>query len=413
MTLYRLMDGVSGRPGVGSSGTQPPSSPTAASGGWLLGTLFTPVGELLWLQGYEFWVPPGGDTAPSGGFKFATWDLYASAPSGVLVSGATATAATLTAGQFNSVALATPVPLAPGEIYLAATGWTVTNGIPLSGSQFGSGDPYANGITNGPLFGWNNLGSAINQFPWATNYLNNGLFSDSSGSDPTAAFPENSSGADLFWIDIVVSDTAPAGYTGSFRLRPNQHATGSTLNVVLDTANNFTLGVEFSLNTPCAINNIWFYSPSGTTQLPTSIGVFQVSTQSLVASSSSPSWSGVAGSGWVKAALAGNLQSGVSYKAAVCNGAASPVQWNDAITDFWDPSNGWGGSGLTAGPFTYPDTNTADSPGQASYNPGATLTYPDTNAGPYDYLVDIEVTPSAGGPNQAWWWDDERRKLRM
>lgn len=38
MTTYNLMDGQAGRPGVGSSGTQPPTGPTAATGGWLLGT---------------------------------------------------------------------------------------------------------------------------------------------------------------------------------------------------------------------------------------------------------------------------------------------------------------------------------------------------------------------------------------
>jgi hypothetical protein len=400
MTTYRLMDGVSGRPGVGSSGTQPPSLVTGTTGGWLLGTIFTLTTGMQWLDGYWFWVPEDGDTAPSGGFRFALWDIYASGPAASLVSGSEVTASTLTAGTFNYVALSTPLQLAPGELYEAVIGWTVSAGIPLSAGQFGSGDPYSGGITNGPLFGWPNLGSAANPYAWATTYgMGQGLFSSSSGSDPTAAFPENSSGSDLFWVDVQVSSTSPAGYAGSYRLRPNAVALGTTSNTVTDTASNFTLGVEFSLSQACAIDNIWFYSAPGLTQLPTGIGVYNVSTQTLTASSASPSWSGSAGSGWVSAALSGTLAASTNYKAVVVNGAGSPVQWNQAITDFWDPSAGWGGSGLTAGPLTYPDTSDATSPGQASYNAGAVITYPETNAGPYDYGVDIELTP--GTPHTA------------
>lgn len=396
MTTYRLMDGTSGRPGDGSTGTQPPSAVTSASGGWLLGTIFSVTGGMRWLDGYWFWVPPGGDTAPAGGFTFALWDIYASGPAASLVAGSTATAATLTAGQFSYVALATPIQLAPGEIYEAVIGWTVTAGIPLTGGQFGSGNPYATGITNGPLFGWPNLGSAANPFSWSTTYgMGQGVFGNSSGSDPTAAFPENSSGSDLFWVDVQVSDTPPSGYAGSYRLRPNAAGLGSTADTLPDTADNFTLGVEFSLTEACSVSRIWFYSFAGLTQLPTGIGVYQVSAQALVASQPAPSWSGAAGSGWISAPLTGSLAAGTSYKAVVVNGAGSPAIWNYAIDNFWDPSNGWGGAGLTAGPLTYPDTSDADSPGQASYHAGATIAYPDTSAGPYDYGVDIEVTPVA------------------
>ena len=45
--------------------------------------------------------------------------------------------------------LATPVPLAIGATYIAATGFT--GGFPDTNNQFGGGDPYSGGITNGPL----------------------------------------------------------------------------------------------------------------------------------------------------------------------------------------------------------------------------------------------------------------------
>lgn len=399
MTTYRLMDGVSGRPGVGSSGTQPPTSPTSATGGWLLGTLFTVTGGMQWLDGYYFWVPPGGDT---GAQKFALWNVYATGETAVLVTGSTVTSGTLTAGTFNSIPLATPIQLCPGELYVACTGWTAVNGIPLTAGQFGSGHPYSTGIFNGPLTGWPSLGGGgTNPYTWATTYgAGQGLFSNALGADPTAAMPNNSSGSDLFWVDVAISTTPPTGYSGSYRLRPNALGLGCTNGIAADTASNFTLGLEFSLTEACTINNVWFYSAPGVTQLPTSIGVFQVSGTSLAASNSSPSWSGAAGSGWVKAALSGSLAASTNYKVCVCNGAGSPAQWNYYVADWWEAtSGGFGTGGLTAGPLSFPDNGSATSPGQGSYNPGATLTYPATNVGPYDYGVDIEVTPATAGPS--------------
>jgi len=91
--------------------------------------------------------------------------------------------------------------------------------------------------------------------------------------------------------------------------------------------------------------------------------------------------------------LSGTLAASTKYKVAVLNGAGSPAIWNAAVASYW--STGYGGSGLTAGPITVFSNATADSPGQESYNLGATMTYPGTNAGPYSYGLDIEVTPQA------------------
>jgi hypothetical protein len=387
MTTYRLMDGASGRPGVGSTGTQPPTSPVSYSGNFLAGTMFSVTGQMMWLQGFYWWVPTGGDT---GAQKFCLWNRYSTTAQN-LVPNSTVTSGTLTAGAWNYIALATPIQLAPGALYVAATGWSAVNGFPDSQNQFGSGQPYTGGITNGPLTAWAD-GSGGSSYTWpgpTVNWgLSQGLFS-TAGTDPTVNMPNGGSNSSNFWVDVLVSDTAPSGYSGSYRLWPNMADIGTFSN---DTATNFTLGMEFSLTSACSVNNVWFYSQSGVTQLPTAIGIYQVSGTTLVASNSSPSWSGAAGSGWVKAALSASLSSGVNYKVVVLNGAGTPVIWNAASSAYW--STGFGGSGLTAGPVSAPN-NASASPGQDSYNTGATLTYPATNVGPFNYWLDVEVTPSA------------------
>ena len=91
--------------------------------------------------------------------------------------------------------------------------------------------------------------------------------------------------------------------------------------------------------------------------------------------------------------MSGSLSSGVNYRVVVFNGAGTPAVWNGASASYW--STGYGGSGLASGPMTFPDNASADSPGQDSYHAGAVITAPDTNAGPYNYWLDIEVTPAA------------------
>ena len=378
MATYRLFPSTSG-----------PASPTAATGGWLLGVMFSVGGKMMWLDGYYHWVAPGGDTVAR---KFALWNRYSNTAQN-LVAGSVVTSGTLTAGQWNFVALPSPVQLAPGALYVAATGWTAVNGIPVTSAQFGTGNPFSGGIVNGPLTAWSAL-SGTNVFPATSGNYNLGqmLFSNALGSDPSVNMPNNGSGDDNLWMDVLVDDTAPAGYSGSYRLYPNMTDLG---NYSLDTANNFTLGKELILSTPCTLNNYWFYSPSGVTQLPTACGIFRVSDHVLVTSTSSPSWSGAAGAGWIFAAAGSPvLAAGVKYKVAVLNGAGSPAIWNAAVSNYY--SSGFGANGLTSGPITAYSNAAATAPGQETYNAGAALTYPLTNAGPFSYGLDLEVTPLSG-----------------
>ena len=188
MTTYRLMDGASGRPGTGSSGTRPPSSTTGFGGNpYVVGTCFTTT-SACWLEGYWWYVCASGGQSVSAQ-KFALWSANrdgAASQRGSVIPAATVTSGTLTAGQFNYVPLANPVPLTIGWTYIAATGWaTGSGGIPYTASQFGSGNPYASGITNGPLTGFSDL-SASNPDPFGNYqcaYVND-------GSDPAADFPD-------------------------------------------------------------------------------------------------------------------------------------------------------------------------------------------------------------------------------
>ena len=379
MTTYRAFPATSG-----------PSSPSAATGGWMVGMLFSPLSKMLWLDGYWRWVPPGGDVTAH---KFALWNQY-SLTQQSLVPNSVVTSGTLTAGQWNFVPLPASIQLAPGALYVACAGWTAVNGVPLTAGQFTSGGTFSAGIVNGPLTVWSAQGGT-NAFPASTGDYNlgQGMFSNSLGSDPSVAMPNNGSGSDNFWVDVQMNDTAPSSYAGTFRLWPNM---GDLGNYSLDTANNFTLATEFSLSKACKVNNIWFYSPSGVTQLPTEIGVYQVSGTSLVASNVSPSWSGAAGSGWMHAAMGGNvvLSPGVNYKVVVFNGAGSPAIWNAAVANYWSGS-GFGTGGLVSGPITAPNAAGA-TPGQESYNLGGTIAYPNTIAGPFHYGTDIELTPLSG-----------------
>src|SRR5271156_382259 len=145
------MDGLSGRPGVGSSGPRPPSAGLSYSGDYLAGIVFNVTEGGLWFEGYYWWVP--STVSQTGAQKFALWQETSpgGGGSGELVPGSVVTSGTLTAGQWNYVALTTPLLLTANIPYVAATGFVCTTGFPDTQNQFGSSDPYASGITNGPL----------------------------------------------------------------------------------------------------------------------------------------------------------------------------------------------------------------------------------------------------------------------
>ena len=223
MTTYRLMDGADGRPGNGPG-------VTSYAGAFQAGIAFTVTQGGMWLEGYYWWCPAGGDT---GAQQFCLWNRITTSTE-TLVSGSVVTSGTLTAGQWNYIALSTPIQLGIGGLYVAATGWTAVHGFPDTNSQFGSGDPYASGITNGPLYAPGDTSAGGTCAPLAGSYdLPQGLFGtndNDSSPDPSISgnMPAGGSGSSNFWIDVLVSDTAPEGYSGSYRFWPNKGDTSNS-----------------------------------------------------------------------------------------------------------------------------------------------------------------------------------------
>jgi len=360
--------------------TSGPASPVSYSGPFVCGVVWAVTAGGCWLDGYWWWVCSSGQsTSPQ---KFALWETY-SGQNGTLVPGSVVTSGSLSAGQWNFVALATPLPLAIGATYVASTGFT--GSFPDTDDQFGSGGTYAAGIVSGPLTAYSDAsGSRPSPFNTAQ-----GVFSVAS-SDPTAVMPIYGSTSCNFWMDLQVDTNPPQGT--SYRLWPGYPTIPGHLDS--DTAG-YTLATEFQLSEPGTLDNIWFYSASGAGALPTRCAIWNVGSQSEVSGTdnNSPAWSGAAGSGWVSCAYSGVTLPAGDYKVAVFYGGGS--EWYQATTGYWG-SGGVGAGGITAGPLTAPGTSAATSPGQSTYNAGS-WSYPDTYASAgngENFWVDVEVTPS-------------------
>lgn len=393
------MDGLSGRPGNG------PGTGTAYSGNYIAGTMFDVTSGGLWFTGYYWWIAASGqDTAPAGGFKFALWQL-SDASLGILVPGSVTTVGSLTAGQWNFVPLSTPLLLTPcagnsyGAVYLAAIGYVAAAGFPSSTHQFGSGNTYSAGITNGPLVAPSShyTGStqdAGNAFGWTKPQC---PFTTTS-ADPSSVMPASNDLDDNLWIDVQVSDQAPAN--ASYRTFPNSPA--FVVPGFGAQASAYTLGLQFSVSQACQLTRIWHYSPPGSTVLPARCGLWDVNSQTEVAGSdnSSPSWSGAAGSGWISCTYSGGptLTANTPYKVSTFT-SDNVHAWFLASAGWWGGSPGPFTSGIVHGPLTTPG-NAATAQGQNSWNQGITWTYPatgnlTTGASPENDGVDVEVTPLA------------------
>jgi len=376
MTAYRLFPTTSG-----------PSSATSYSGDFIAGVAFQVTAGSCWFEGYYWWVPADGDT---GAQKFALWQLGDSMHYG-LISAATVTSGTLTAGQWSYVPLTTPLQLSIGAVYVACTGWSAEHGFPVADNQFGAGDPYSAGIISGPLTAFSDQSGTR---PVPIGGMAQGVFSVSS-ADPTVAPPEQGASSTNFWMDVQVGDTGPAEYAGSYRLWPNQPVIAPTTN-----ADNFeqTFGTEFTLSQPCTLDNVWFYSPSGVSPaaLPTRCGIWEVTSQNEVTGTdnNSPSWSGAAGSGWIACPYRGVTLAAGDYKVTVFASGGSTNFYQE--TEDYFGGGGPGAGGISAGPLTAPGIAAAASPGQGTYRHGA-WAYPDAYDNAFagqNRWVDVEVTPA-------------------
>ena len=384
--------------------TDGPSTPVSYTGNFLAGVLFC-VTSNCWLEGYWWWVcPTGQSTSPQ---KFALWQVYG-AGEGNVVPGSAVTSGTLTTGQWNYIPLPAPLQLSIGNltglgaaVYQVATGFS--NSFPDTNSQFGPGDPYASGITSGPLFGYSDQGASAPCPISATS--SQGSFG-TAGTDPSVNMPDQGSSSSNFWIDLQISDTAPDGYSGSYRLWPN-YPTVFPTQATIDTQAQ-TIGTQFTLSEPCTVDNIWFYSPPFGQDLPASTQIWDATTQELVSGTSlTASWSGGVASGWVANSYgsAGIVLPAGNYIATVYYGGGK-VFYMESRGYFgsFQGNTGPGTNGMANGPLTSPSQAKAFNPpgGNGCYTQGGTSpTYPsawDTHDGGENRWVDIEVTPSAASP---------------
>ena len=152
----------------------------------------------------------------------------------------------------------------------------------------------------------------------------------------------------------------------------------------------YTLGVQFSVSQPaCTLTAIWWNSPAGAGNLPGTIALYTVTGAALI-HSETPSWSGAAGSGWVRAALATPqlLTAATNYVGAVFDTAVAG-SWYGGTGSYWN--SGPGNAGAANGPLQAP-SSTAAVNGQDIFNSGATLTFPATTFNAANYWVDVEVS---------------------
>lgn len=360
--------------------TAGPATAVSYSGPFEAGVVFGVTSGGCWLDGYWWWVCGSGQsTSPQ---KFCLWQTY-NGQQGSVVSGSVVTSGALTAGQWNFVPLPVKLPIAIGATYVAATGFS--GGFPDTNNQFGSGQPYAAGIVNGPLTAYSDGGGSL-----PSPFKNQQSAFSVAGTDPTTSMPIYGSGSSNFWIDLQVDTNPPA--STSYRLWPGYPRIPGNLNS--DTAG-YTLATEVKLSQSCALDNIWYFSAPGASALPTRCGIWSVSSQSVVAGTdnTSPSWSGAAGSGWVACPYSGVTLPAGDYRVAAFYGGGS--HWYQATIGYWT-SGGTGAAGITAGPLTAPGASAATSPGQSTYHKGSWAypsTYETTTPGE-NYWVDIEITPS-------------------
>jgi len=167
-------------------------------------------------------------------------------------------------------------------------------------------------------------------------------------------------------------------------------------------AGGFTLGMQFSLSQQATLTGIWWYSVPGVTILPNQCAVYAVSGQAQVSGSLiTPSWSGAAGSGWVKASYSSGptLAANTNYVVAICSPGGG--NWFSGTSGYW--TTGPGGSGLTSGIITAPN-NAAAANGQCPDNFGSPIAFPATSSAGFNFWVDVEVTvtvPTGGNQQQS------------
>jgi hypothetical protein len=291
-----------------------------------------------WLEGYWLWVcDEGQPTAPQ---TFTLWMPYVGANyarAGVIIPGTTVTSGELVPGRWNFVPLRHAVPLSIATSYQLETG--ARGGVPLTTNMWAPGDPWAKGVTNGPL-------TAPSSGPGSTDQC-----ASASGSNPTKVVPQYSSESPYFWLDLQITTRPPAG--SSHRLWPGMPLIvappKTTDSDDADTSEQST-GTEFWLSTKCTLNKIWFFSPlpnaeigsAAATLLPGACAIFDIASRAMVNGTlrgtaganprTMPNWrkpdgsAAKAGDGWIYCAYEGVTLPAGKYKTAIyCYGGGTTM----------------------------------------------------------------------------------------
>jgi hypothetical protein len=164
-------------------------------------------------------------------------------------------------------------------------------------------------------------------------------------------------------------------------------------------AASYTMGMEFSVSADAPLAGIRFWSAPDATALPVGTAIFDLDTPGIVTGTEddSPSWSGVAGSGWVKNDYDGSviLKAGTHYKVAILKDTSSTVY---SVTPNYWAGSGPGASGETNGVISAPNSaSTTGTIGQDSFFTGGSWTAPNNSFNDSNYWIDVEVrvAPSA------------------
>jgi hypothetical protein len=292
------------------------------------------------LEGYWLWVCDSGQpTAPQ---QFTLWMPYQGAGyvnTGASVPGTTVTSRELARGQWNFIPLPHAVPLSIATPYQLTTG--AIGGVPLTQNMWGPGDPWAKGVSSGPLVAPSHGPNSTDQGAVA------------SGSNPTKIVPAYSSEAPYFWLDVQITTEAPAG--SSYRLWPSMPLIAAPPKTTdsddADTSEQSS-GTEFWLSTGCTLDKIWFFSPipsplagaPAATLLPGACAIFDIATQSIVNGTQRgttgpnprqlPDWrkpdgsAAKAGDGWIYCAYQGVRLPAGRYKTAIyCYGGGTETNY--------------------------------------------------------------------------------------
>lgn len=331
MATYRLFGNLKG----------PATAAPTGSSGLVTSLIFEMTTGGGWLDGYWLWVcAHGQSTAPQ---TFTLYILYEGANflnTGEIVPGTTVTSGELVAGQWNFIPLPHPVPLSIATLYQLETG--TIGGVPATDNMWGPGDPWAKGVTSGPMF-------APSSGPNSTDQC-----AATAGSNPTTVVPVYSNEFPYYWLDAQITTEAPAG--SSYRLWPGMPLIAlppKTTGTEQADTNEQSQGTEFWLSTDCALNKIWFWSPTknaaaGTPAaalLPGACAIFDIATQEIVEGTlqgmagqnptTMPNWTNTAGKpakpgdGWVYAPYEGITLPAGKYKTAVyCYGGGTAMDFD-------------------------------------------------------------------------------------